>query len=139
MQELINYIKNHTERTKSIDANTVKEGKSAVVYTLDSVTTEKITNKPVSDVHFFKVATINSPSKNEFTDLIIKHYPNLKRLESGPSYIEIGAELGSQEIALLFLALGELLGIWSVIIPAKLGLPPEMAGQGFIMCSGYIQ
>lgn len=137
MQELINYIKNHTERTQSLDANTIKESENVTVVTLDSVKTKEITNKPVCDVHFFKVATKNDPDKEKFIELINKHYPSLKRLARGPNFMEIGAELGSQEIGLLFLALGELLDVWNVIIPATLGLPADLAGSGLVMCSGY--
>lgn len=137
MKELVDYIKNHTERTQSLDANTVKQGENVTVITVDSVKTQDIPDKPSSDVHFFKVATQNDPQKEELKKLIDKYYPTIDRLVEGPSYIEIGAEIGSQEIGLLFMGLGELLGLWKVITPAKMGLPSDLAGQGFVMCSGY--
>ena len=137
MQELIDYIINHTERTQSLDANTVKGCENAIIFTLDSVKTKEITNKPISDVHFFKVAIKGDPIKEKFIELINEHYPNLESLRAGPSYTVTGAELGSQEIGLLFMGLGELLKVWKIITPATLGLPAEFAGRGYVMCSGY--
>ena len=72
---------------------------------------------------------------------IMGTYPNMETLAAGPSYITVGAVVGDQGIAFQLFALGKVLGLWSVITPASLGITgPEaaqMAGSGFIMMSGY--
>lgn len=68
---------------------------------------------------------------------ILADYP---RLKEGPSYIEVGAEIGDQGAAFQLFALGKVLGLWDVITPQLMGFEGdearEMAGRGFIMCSG---
>lgn len=61
---------------------------------------------------------------------------------SGPSYITLGAEVGSQDLAFRIMALGEHLGFWDVITPEKLGITDpidarEFAGRGMVMTSGW--
>jgi hypothetical protein len=71
---------------------------------------------------------------------ILDKYPDPKRLAKGPSYIEVGAEIGDQGAAFQLFALGKVLGLWEVITPATLGLKErarELAGMGMIMISGY--
>lgn len=52
------------------------------------------------------------------------------------SYIQIGAWIGGQGLALTLMGLGHLLGLWQVMTPKMLGLPEElvqlMVGQGMI-------
>ena len=65
------------------------------------------------------------------------------RISKGPSYIEVGGWLGDQGTALCFFALGQRLGLWTVITPATLGMLrdtveyKELAGRGMVMLSGY--
>ncbi len=72
---------------------------------------------------------------------ILNSYPQPERLAGGPSYIEVGAEIGDQVAAFQLFALGKALGLWSVITPATMGITgPEarqMAGSGFVMIGGY--
>lgn len=72
---------------------------------------------------------------------VVQGYPNLERLAGGPSYIEVGAEIGNQGAAFQMFALGKTLGLWDVITPASIGVTgpkaAEMAGLGFIMMTGY--
>jgi len=72
---------------------------------------------------------------------IMKSYPSQDRLQSGPSYIEVGAEIGDQGAAFQLFALGKVLGFWDVITPERLGLSGEqarqMAGAGYIMITGF--
>lgn len=74
---------------------------------------------------------------------ILKTYPNPDRLAGGPSYIEVGAEIGDQGAAFQLFALGKVLGLWSVITPALMGMAGDearqMAGSGFVMISGFRQ
>lgn len=70
-----------------------------------------------------------------------RRWPDPERLASGPSYIEVGAQVGSQDAALCFFALGAELGLWSVVTPETLGFEGQealnLAGRGFLMISGY--
>ena len=76
----------------------------------------------------------------EFT-AIIDQYPKPDRLASGPSYIEVGGEIGDQGAAFQLFALGKALGLWDVITPATFGMvgqqAMEAAGNGFVMITGY--
>lgn len=71
---------------------------------------------------------------------ILDDYPP-ERLAGGPSYIDVGAEIGDQGAAFQLFALGKVLGLWEVITPKTLGIngekASELAGLGFIMISGY--
>ena len=73
---------------------------------------------------------------------LLKDYPQPERLAGGPSYIELAPNLGmEQESALRLMALGKTLGLWDVMSAKTLGMDDatakEMAGQGFLMISGY--
>lgn len=92
------------------------------------------------NVHFFWVSKDDKCDPDELRRLIIAGYPDVERLKAGPSYIEIGGALGSQDIALRLMGLGELCGLWDVITPAKLRMEgpiaDQMAGNGFVMITG---
>lgn len=95
------------------------------------------------DCHFITVGVDKSKAeqyRNEFIALL-KEYPQPERLAGGPSYIEVGAEIGDQGAAFQLFALGQVLGLWSVITPEKIGITGpqarELAGSGFVMMSGY--
>jgi len=72
---------------------------------------------------------------------LLRDYPQPTDLASGPSYITVGAVIGDQGAAFQLFALGKVLGLWDVITPATVGLTGvkarEIAGNGFIMMSGY--
>ncbi len=57
------------------------------------------------------------------------------------SYLEVGAWIGDQGMALRLLALGELLKFWRVMQPRMLPIPEElakrMAGQGMVSLLPY--
>lgn len=95
------------------------------------------------DCHFITVG-VNKIKAEAYKDklvAILKTYPRPERLAAGPSYIEVGGEIGDQGTAFQLFALGKVLGIWDVITPAKLGITgPEadqMAGMGLVMISGF--
>lgn len=128
MLELIDYIRNHTTR-----------GECQCGQCCDA--------KPDSgapphsaNVHFFWVAGKDDPKKDDLLRLLEAHYPSMERLRGGPSYIEIGGEIGDQGLALQLIGLGEIVGLWKAITPALMGLSgkdaDEMAGSGFIMAGG---
>ncbi len=92
------------------------------------------------NVHFFWVSAKGDPTQDELRQLLVAHYPDLERLSGGPSYIEMGGALGSQELALRLIGLGELVGLWQVITPERMHMTgpaaDKMAGGGFVMASG---
>lgn len=128
MNELIAYILSHTER-----------GECHCGLCCDAKLDAAVPPHSVN-VHFFWVAAKDSPTRERLLELLRAHYPSFGRLEKGPSYIEIGAELGDQGLALLLIGLGGLVGLWQVITPEALGFDEEMAkeaaGRGFVMAGG---
>ena len=95
------------------------------------------------DCHFITVG-VDKEKAEEYRDelvLILKTYPQPERLAGGPSYIEVGAEIGSQDAALQLFALGQVLGFWKVITPETLGITGQeaiqTAGMGLVMISGF--
>lgn len=91
------------------------------------------------DTHFYVVG-VNTQKANEYRDEIIqimRDYPTLDRLVQGPSYIEVGGEMGDQGIAMTTFAVLEAIGLADIMTPAKLGMTgpqaDEMAGRGFVM------
>lgn len=95
------------------------------------------------DCHFITVGVDMPKARKAMPELldILADYPQPERLAGGPSYIELGAEIGSQEDALRLYALGEALGLWQIITPERMGITGEaadqLAGSGMIMIAGY--
>jgi hypothetical protein len=111
------------------------------------------------NVHFFTVGAVNDPKREDLVALIDACLVTDEFLASGQkgpgefadfspalfakghSYIALGGWIGSQEVALLLLGLGDHLDLWQVITPGLRGVTgPEadsMAGMGFVMASGY--
>jgi hypothetical protein len=101
------------------------------------------------DVHFLNIGfTEASADKDAFLDALkqalVGHGEfcdvDQHRLSGGPSYIETGAWLGSQDQALRFIALGAHYGLWDVVTPALLHITgvdaDRLAGNGMVMNSG---
>ena len=95
------------------------------------------------DLEFLVIGVDRAAAEQHKAELIelLKTYPEPDRLAGGPSYIEVGAEIGDQGAAFQLFALGKALGLWDVITPATMGFTgPEarqMAGNGFVMMSGF--
>ena len=96
------------------------------------------------DCHYIIVAVdkVKTEKYREELITILKEYPTPDRLTEGPSYIEVGAQIGDQGATLQLFALGEVLGFWSIITPKTLGVTDsevadQMAGSGMIMISGF--
>lgn len=95
------------------------------------------------DLHFVTIGVDKAAAEAIKPELltILQSYPAPERLAGGPSYIELGAEIGDQGAALQLFALGQVLGLWTVITPATLGMTgpqaDQMAGMGFVMISGF--
>lgn len=83
------------------------------------------------DMVFFKVAVENEPTADEFKALTKAHagdFANcdpLDRKEHG--YMELGAWIGDQGLAMLYMALGVALGVFKLFSPRMLGLDDETA------------
>lgn len=103
---------------------------------------DELVAMPMVDVHFFSVG-ITSDAEGLRDDLCkaLAGFPSPERLASGPSYIELGGELGDQGFALRLIGLGAHLGLWQAITPALWGITgsvaDQMAGGGMVMMSGY--
>jgi len=101
----------------------------------------------VADMVFFKVVKIGEPDAEEFKRLYLAHVGEFNQIvwsdgkEHG--YMEIGGWIGDQGLALRFMALGALLGVFELLTPyTVLGLDPaderqrtiamQAAGSGFV-------
>ena len=97
------------------------------------------------DLEFLVIGVDRAAAEENRMELveILKTYPQPNRLAGGPSYIEVGAQIGGQGAAFQLFALGKVLGLWDVITPATMGFAGEearqVAGSGFVMISGFKQ
>lgn len=95
------------------------------------------------DMEFLVIGVDKAKAETHRAELVelLNTYPRPDRLAAGPSYIEVGAEIGDQGAAFQLFALGKVLGLWDVITPALFGMTGEQArqaaGAGYIMMSGY--
>lgn len=114
--------------------------------TCDPFVEDEIKNEAgekIFDCHFLKIGVdpkALEKHKSEFIALM-DDFPEPQVLQSGPSYIHVGAILGDQGAAFQMFAFGEAAGLWEIITPAKLGISGpqanQMAGTGFVMITGY--
>lgn len=125
MSALMDYVINHTERGaclcgQCIDAPPDPENHQPQGHTVD--------------LFFFEVAKRNNPSADTLRQLIKEHkgeFINVDPLDGNEhNYIELGAWIGDQGLAIELMGLGELLGLWRVFTPKKLPfLPQELQQQ----------
>lgn len=95
------------------------------------------------DMIFFRVSAVNDPKADEMKALIAAHqsdYEPVNPLDGEEhGYVELGAWLGDQGYAMMFMALGQILGLWKILSPyTMLGkdIPESMAMQ--LAGAGYI-
>jgi hypothetical protein len=124
------YVYNYTER------NTCRCGKCFI----------SGANKPMVghtvDMFFFDVCAKNEPDVNIFKKLIKEHQGEWSECnpldDEEHGYIEIGGWIGDQGLALQFMALGKILGLWGIMQPTMIGLQRDdptaklMAGMGMV-------
>lgn len=104
----------------------------------------------IVSVHFFDVRVNKNGAEAIRSKLVeaLNEWPETDqfgntpgRLQDGLSYISIGSAVGSQELALQLMGVGEVCGLWAVITPATLRIEgaeaEDLAGRGFVMCDGY--
>lgn len=95
------------------------------------------------DMTFLKIGVDKVKAQKHREELvsILNTYPHPERLAAGPSYIEVGGEIGDQGTAFQLFAVGKALGLWDVITPATFGMEgaeaERAAGAGYIMITGY--
>jgi hypothetical protein len=94
-----------------------------------------------ANVGFFTVAAADSPDAGEFKRLTKAHKGSFCDLDlfdgKEHNYMEIGGWIGDQGLALMFMGLGKLLGVFQLLTPAILGIKDDdpmfmqMAQMGF--------
>lgn len=73
----------------------------------------------IINLTFFKVGMQLEPDAAVFCDLVTQEHPHwLDCNEHG--YLECGGDMGSQQLALMAMALGHLLGVWECMSPDTL-------------------
>ena len=136
MRELVDYVLENAERGactcgRCIDAPENPEEKQPEGHTADLV--------------FFKVSAKPEASADRLRELVkanVKGSHCDVDLFDGEehSYLEIGAWIGDQGVAMTLMGLGSLLGLWDLLTPRTM-LPPgiltdamvrQMAGQGYM-------
>ena len=129
MNELAKYVYDHTERGECKCGKCLDAGRAPdpTGHTIDMV--------------FFKVAAINKPDIDEFKRLTAEEkYGEFAVVDpfdgKEHNYMELGAWIGDQGLALLYMALGVSLGAFNLYRPALLvlggDLAMKMAGMGLL-------
>lgn len=136
-ESTIQYRKGEPVTTKTVGNITVHD-----VYMMPH-TSEAEKGLELVDMWFINVGVkrIEAEKHREELVAILNEWPD-DPLSGGLSYISFGGTLGSQDLALMLMALGKFLGFWKVVTPAMFGdigeeKANELAGRGFIMASGY--
>ena len=113
---------------------------------VDYVKNHAIPNENGSvDMYFFKVNAVNQPDVQTFIRLTKEHQGEFNEVDPFDgrehNFIELGGWLGDQEKALLYMALGKILGLWNVIQPKMFvdknkhnwkQIASQMAGMGMV-------
>lgn len=135
---LAKYVLDHTLRDACRCGKCIDPGNPDVVLLPHTV-----------DMYFFNVCAVNNPQKDEFTDLISKHQGEFCEVNlfdgNEHGYMELGGWIGDQGLAMQFMGLGELLGLWKIMHPGKIldvnnpeqkVLADRMAGMGMVSILG---
>ena len=96
-----------------------------------------------ADMCFFKVVLRGAPSATTLARLVRERNADGVAVDvfdhQERSYLELGAWLGSQELALRLMGMGALLGLWTLLTPktvlgnhATPGLVDQLAGAGML-------
>jgi hypothetical protein len=131
------------EYAKAGDFETPAPGGVLEIYDMPKESDPAFDDLEKVDLHFVTIAVDKAKAEQHRAGLIdlLNSWPDPERLAGGPSYIEVGGVIGDQGAAFELFALGKVLGIWDIITPEKFGATGEqarqMAGMGYIMCTGY--
>lgn len=129
-------------QAKANDGKPLTGGGVLEIYDMPHIS-EAVPNIDKVDLEFIVIGIDKTAAERHKTELIeiLKTYPHPERLAGGPSYIEVGGEIGDQGAAFQLFALGKVLRLWDVITPATMGLTGDdalrAAGNGFIMITGF--
>lgn len=132
MSPLANYVQAHTIAVSDAGAEMVTFPNGSI------------------DMVFFHVAVSGDATADALRRLIGEHkgdFCNVDPLDGKEhSYIELGAWLGDQGLALCFMAMGVKLGLWALLSPSTMlgaAISREdalrMAGNGFVAISAAVQ
>ncbi len=98
---------------------------------------DKQPNGHTADLIFFKVAKNEDAKAEEFKTIVEKEFPHW--LDSKEhNYLEIGADIGDQGVALMAMGLGKLLNVWNLLTPESMmpflddNIKMQMAQAGMI-------
>lgn len=95
------------------------------------------------DCHFVTVGVNPQQAEAHRQDFLalLEQFPDAQRLYDGPSYKHVAGVVGDEMTALRVFGLGQALGLWKVILPVQVGIPPELADEaaslGLIVTTGY--
>lgn len=130
MTPLVDYVLNHTERGECNCGQCADRGENPDP------------QGHTIDLGFFKVAAKNNPDKDMFLQLSGAHngeFGECDPLDGGEhSYMELGGWIGDQGLAMQYMGLGVLLGVFNLLSPAMLGITSDdplfmqMLGSGFL-------
>lgn len=130
MTPLVEYVLEHTER-----------GECKCGACIDVGSKPEPTGH-TADLIFFKVVAANKPDKDEFIRLTKEHVGDYGQPDlfdgAEHGYMELGGWIGDQGLAMQFMGLGFILGVFQLLTPNILGnmISPEqkmqMAGNGML-------
>jgi hypothetical protein len=95
------------------------------------------------DCHFVTVAVnpVQAEAHRQGFIELLESFPDLKRLQDGPSYKHVASVVGDEVTALRVFGLGQTLGLWDVLLPDQFGVDQdsidEAADLGLIVTTGY--
>lgn len=94
------------------------------------------------DVHFMVIGVKAANAAEHRDDLVAILEPHRALLERGPSFMTIAQEFEiEQDRAFHLMAVGQVLGFWSVMTPSVFRLTGTMADRaalaGYVMTNGY--
>jgi len=140
LTRLIEIIKDATEPLRKGEV-VVEEGNVTSLYFMRHVSES---SDEIVDLHFIAVGVNRVEAdrrRDEFREEMQNYVRAHPRFLQGTSYIEVGGEIGDQELAFRLFALGKVLGFWDLIGPATFGLAgaeaDELAGRGSIMTTNH--
>ncbi len=117
--KLIEYVNRHTDRGECQCGKCFDRG------------THPDPTGHVADMVFFPVAAVNSPKPAQLANLIRQHkgeFNDCDPLDGNEhGFLELGGWLGDQGLALKFMGLGSLLGLFTLLTPKTMGVPEDMA------------
>lgn len=95
------------------------------------------------DCHFIEIGVNKRQAEQDRAEFIqlLESYPDAQKLFDGPSYKSVAHVVGDEMTALRVFGLGQVLGLWEVLLPSQFDVPPELADEavdlGLIVMTGY--